>query len=171
MSLIYAEEKWHIYRICSMVKIIVFNSYFNYIWLGNRWKFSDVILGLSFLTFSNVAFYARHGLFTGWWWRNFFTRLGSATFESTSEAFLVRPIVDITYILWTGFALIFFYQKLQSQAVIREKLLSTLWNREFHSLEQAKFAHGGSILGSSQFKLLPQLPLKMTLNFKIVKID
>jgi len=36
---------------------------------------------------------------------------------------------------------------------------------------QAKFSYGGSILGSSQIALLPQLPLKMTLNLKVVKID
>jgi len=33
----------------------------------------------------------------------------------------------------------------------------------FHGLGQAKFAKGGSVLGSSQFTLLPQLPLKMRL--------
>jgi len=36
---------------------------------------------------------------------------------------------------------------------------------------QAKFAYGGSILGSSQFTLLPQLPQKMMLDLKVVKID
>jgi len=36
---------------------------------------------------------------------------------------------------------------------------------------QAKFAYGGWILGSSQFTLLPQLPLKTMLDFKVVKID
>ncbi len=34
----------------------------------------------------------------------------------------------------------------------------------------AKFAAGGSILGSSQFSQLPQLPLKTTLDLKKVKI-
>jgi len=32
--------------------------------------------------------------------------------------------------------------------------------RAFHGFGQAKFADGGSILGSSQFTQLPQLPLK-----------
>jgi len=41
--------------------------------------------------------------------------------------------------------------------------------REFHRFGQAKFADGGSILGSIQFTLLPQLPLKMMLNLKVVK--
>jgi len=36
---------------------------------------------------------------------------------------------------------------------------------------QAKFASGGSIVGSSQFKLLSQLPLKTMLDLKVVKID
>jgi len=42
--------------------------------------------------------------------------------------------------------------------------------RAFHGFRQAKFAYGASILGSSQFTLLPQLSLKMTLNSKVVKI-
>ncbi len=36
---------------------------------------------------------------------------------------------------------------------------------------QSEFADDGSILGSSQFTLLPQLPLKMMHNLKVVKID
>jgi hypothetical protein len=36
---------------------------------------------------------------------------------------------------------------------------------------QAKFDNGGSILSSSQFLLLPQLPQKMKLASKVVKID
>jgi hypothetical protein len=36
---------------------------------------------------------------------------------------------------------------------------------------QAKFAYDGSILGSSQFTLLSQMPLKMMLNLKVVKSD
>jgi len=43
--------------------------------------------------------------------------------------------------------------------------------RAFQGFGQDKFAYGGSILGSSQFTLLPQLPLKTTLNLKVVKID
>jgi len=43
--------------------------------------------------------------------------------------------------------------------------------RAFHGFGQAKFAYGGSILGSSQFTLLPQLTLKMMLNLKVVKFD
>jgi len=43
--------------------------------------------------------------------------------------------------------------------------------RVFHGFGQAKFPDGGSILGSSQFTLLPQLPLKMMLGLKVVKID
>jgi len=36
----------------------------------------------------------------------------------------------------------------------------------FHGFGKAKFAYGGSILGSSQFILLPQLPLKNDAQFK-----
>jgi len=42
--------------------------------------------------------------------------------------------------------------------------------RAFHRFGQAKFAYGGSILGSSQFTLLSKLPLKTMLNLKVVKI-
>jgi len=38
-----------------------------------------------------------------------------------------------------------------------------------HGFGQAKFAYGGSILGSGQFTLLPQLPLKTMLSLKVVK--
>jgi len=43
--------------------------------------------------------------------------------------------------------------------------------RAFHIFGQAKFAYGGSILGSSKFTLLPKLPLKTMLSLKVVKID
>jgi hypothetical protein len=35
--------------------------------------------------------------------------------------------------------------------------------KAFHRFWQAKFLDGGFVLGSSQFTLLPQLPLKMML--------
>ncbi len=41
----------------------------------------------------------------------------------------------------------------------------------FHRFREAKFANGGSILSSSQFLMLPQLPQKMKLVSKVVKID
>jgi len=41
----------------------------------------------------------------------------------------------------------------------------------FHGFGQAKFANGCPIVGSSHFTLLPQLPLKMMLNLKVVRID
>jgi len=50
-------------------------------------------------------------------------------------------------------------------------MLGKLLCRAFHGFWQAKFACGGSILGSSQFTLLLQLPIKMTLDLKVVKID
>ncbi len=43
--------------------------------------------------------------------------------------------------------------------------------KAFHVFGKAKFAYGGSILGSSQFTLLLQLPLKTILSLKMDKID
>jgi len=47
----------------------------------------------------------------------------------------------------------------------------TYYYRAFHRIGQAKFLYDGSVLGSSQFSILPQLPPKMMLNSKVVKID
>jgi hypothetical protein len=44
-------------------------------------------------------------------------------------------------------------------------------DRAFHVFGQAKFACGGTTLGSSQISLLPQLHLKTMLDLKVVKID
>jgi len=41
----------------------------------------------------------------------------------------------------------------------------------FHGFGQAKFADGGSILGSSQCTQLPQLPLKTKLDLKVVEMN
>jgi hypothetical protein len=41
----------------------------------------------------------------------------------------------------------------------------------FHRFRHPKFTYRGLILGSSQFFLLPQRPLKMTLAVKVVKIE
>jgi hypothetical protein len=43
--------------------------------------------------------------------------------------------------------------------------------KAFDGFGQAKFAYGGSILGSSQYTLLLQLPLKTMLDLKVVKIN
>jgi len=50
-------------------------------------------------------------------------------------------------------------------------LLLIHYYRAFHRFGQAKFAFGGSILGFIQFTLQPQLPPKMMLYLKVVKID
>jgi len=51
-------------------------------------------------------------------------------------------------------------------------ILRKIWlYRLIHGFGRAKFAYSGSILGSSQFTLLPQLPVKMMLNLKVVKND
>jgi len=41
--------------------------------------------------------------------------------------------------------------------------------RAFHRFEQAKFPDDSSVLGPSQFSILPQLPLKTMLGLKVVK--
>jgi len=41
----------------------------------------------------------------------------------------------------------------------------------FHGFGQVKFAYGGSVLGSSQFTVLPQLTLKTMIGLKEVTID
>jgi len=41
----------------------------------------------------------------------------------------------------------------------------------FHGFGQAKFEDGGLILGFSQLSLLCELPLKIMLDLKVVKID
>jgi hypothetical protein len=39
-----------------------------------------------------------------------------------------------------------------------------------HGFGQAKFPHGGSVLGFNQISILPQLPPKIILDSKVVKI-
>jgi len=46
-----------------------------------------------------------------------------------------------------------------------------MFYRAFRRFGQAKFPDGGLVLGSSQFSILPQLPLKTMLGLKVVKID
>jgi len=41
----------------------------------------------------------------------------------------------------------------------------------FHGSGQTKFPDDGSILGSSQFSILPQLPPKIFLDSNVVNID
>jgi len=41
--------------------------------------------------------------------------------------------------------------------------------RAFHGFGQATFPDGGLVLGSSQFSILPQLPLKTLVSLKGVK--
>ena len=53
---------------------------------------------------------------------------------------------------------------------VAQKLMFAFY-RAFHGFGQAKFPNGGSVLGSSQFKILHQLPLKMMLGSKVVKMN
>jgi len=41
----------------------------------------------------------------------------------------------------------------------------------FHGFVKVKFVYDDSVLGSSQFSILPKLPPKIMLNSKVVKID
>jgi hypothetical protein len=50
-------------------------------------------------------------------------------------------------------------------------MLMKLTPEHFTYFGKAKLAYGGSVLGSSKFTLLPQLPLKMILDLKVVKIE
>ncbi len=47
----------------------------------------------------------------------------------------------------------------------------TVWYRAFQRFGQATLLDGGSVFGSSQFLILPQLPLKLLFDSKVVKID
>jgi hypothetical protein len=52
------------------------------------------------------------------------------------------------------------------------KDIKGLWYRVFQGFGQAKFAaDGGLILGLRHSSLLSELPLKMTLNLNVVKIN
>jgi len=55
--------------------------------------------------------------------------------------------------------------------IIRAFNVDEIDYRAFHRFWQAKFPDGGLILGSSQFSILPQLPPKILLDSKVVKID
>jgi hypothetical protein len=57
---------------------------------------------------------------------------------------------------------------LQAKKKLRKK--RKICYRAFHGFGQAKFPDSGSDLGSSQFSILPQLPLKTTLGVKMIKI-
>jgi len=55
--------------------------------------------------------------------------------------------------------------------LVGQNIRTSLCYRVFQGFGQAKFADGGSILGSSQFTQIPQLPLKTTLDLQKVKIN
>ena len=71
-------------------------------------------------------------------------------------------IIQKCFIFWWQYCTLFkrgFYTSHFLQSVV------------FHGFGQAKFAYGGLILGSGQFTPLPQLPLNILLNLKVVKIN
>jgi hypothetical protein len=54
---------------------------------------------------------------------------------------------------------------------MHEKIVSSNQIQAIYGFGQAEFPDGGSVLGLSQFSILHQLPQKMLLNSKVVKID
>ncbi len=74
--------------------------------------------------------------------------------------------LHISLIFYTCFT----YEKIKNKIILRyiHRLLWKvfLWYRGFPRFGQAKFPNGGSVLGSSQFTLLPQLTLTTTLLLK-----
>ncbi len=57
---------------------------------------------------------------------------------------------------------------LKAELTFREKYIHY---SVFQGFSKAKSANGGSILSSSQFLILPQLPQKIKLASKVVKVD
>jgi hypothetical protein len=64
-----------------------------------------------------------------------------------------------------------FVEKLKVFESLTSVKFSKNIHRAFHRFGQAKFPNGGSVLGLSQFSILPQLPQKTMLVLKVVKID
>jgi hypothetical protein len=65
-----------------------------------------------------------------------------------------------------------FLRKVEGIIKSPERAISSNWfYRAFYRFGQTKFIDVGSVLGSSQFSILPQLPLKMMLGLKVVKIN
>ncbi len=87
--------------------------------------------------------------------------VGAAFHDTRDVALDTEPVVDLMDHMGAG-----------DQAAKANRKYKTKWYRAFHRFGQANFAYGGSVLGSSQFTLLSQLPLKtMLLYLKVVKID
>ncbi len=80
----------------------------------------------------------------------------------TYKCFLFQWIVSITHVCWSC---------LYSNVVRPGTVRPLSHYRAFHGFGQAKFPYGSLVLGSSQFSILPQLPPKIMLDSKVVKID
>ncbi len=88
----------------------------------------------------------------------------------------LRPIHFSCYVLFEGLQCLPFRQKAvfdhrQSLQEKERKMNFEFLYSVFHRFRQAKFDYGGSILSSSQFLLLHQLPQKVKLTLKVVKVD
>ncbi len=71
---------------------------------------------------------------------------------------------------WASLTKIFYKSNFLCLNIFQMKLFKNNYS-VFHRFRQDKFAYSGSILSSSQFLLLPQLPQKMELASKVVKVD
>ncbi len=58
------------------------------------------------------------------------------------------------------------YEKFERKMLMKLTTWILQYYKVFHGFGKAKFAYGGSILGSRQLILLPQLPLKNDAQFK-----
>ncbi len=74
-----------------------------------------------------------------------------------------------TYLTLICYPYLVVLPKFVTGAALWPTLLYSIY-RAFHRFGQAKFVHCGLVSGSSQLTLLPQLPLKITFNSKVIKI-
>ncbi len=73
--------------------------------------------------------------------------------------------------LYIGSGLLYYSRKVRFSNVPLIRNLNLRDYSVFQGFSKAKSANGGSILSSSQFMLLPQLPQKIKLMSKVVKSD
>ncbi len=90
-----------------------------------------------------------------------------------SKISMTQHFFEKIYLKWQlySFSKISF-RKFHSTPLFCKSHITIGWSyRVFPRFGQAKFPYGSSVLGSSQFSILPQLPPKILLNSKVVKID
>ncbi len=83
---------------------------------------------------------------------------------------LLLNLLDLKTLHWQH-PVWYLYRALPYCSSIKNQCHSIMRYRAFHRFKQAKFPDGGLVLGSSQYSVLLQLPPKMMLSLKEVKID